>query len=248
MRKNWADLRKELKSFSNYNTKQDFESLTVQELRCLCAVVNKKEGLVICKATFNKPYSRMNKEELVDALWTVRETKRLAPQGKWETVEFSPRVKACYCVSTGEYWTYYFNVDDEFAAYKLNNYLQAHCHLTAVRKARKFKVGWEVKCWYICDKVLQRMIEKDTKKAKTAWYKVLEHQGKYSGCAGKLITANGANYSLQFMDGEIIEFPSSAIQQTNQLAGIQTLEKLLQNAKTENVKQSITRQLEFYRS
>lgn len=138
--------------------------LTLTKLKAIARRMNQEMGLVIAKARFGKSWSRMKKDELVDAIWAVRRVLMAAPRGKFVFNQVSHRIFEYVC--DGETHTHYVGFTSEVEAFKFHSYIQEKnlCSLASMRVSKRLELygwEWEVKVWGIDQQLFSKLLAKE---------------------------------------------------------------------------------------
>lgn len=159
--------------------------MNMSQLRLVASKMNKEMGQVIVKSQFGKTWSRMNKQELINAIWYVRRVVLCSPKGSYSLLPLSQRIAAQFC--DGVQHVVYFGFQDEKEATKFFYYLNEHVEfdsLAALRPAdrMKGKFSWEVKVWDINGELLASLVTRDKKAEERARIdaQTVANQAKYA--------------------------------------------------------------------
>lgn len=155
---------------SRYNTHQNFAALNIRQLKALAQKFNAEMGLVICKSKFGKTLSAMRKDELIDAMVSIRSVQKRCPRGAtWEHEQMSPRIWSSTPLGLPEMeraWVHYLSFECEQRAFKFHSEMNRRglVELISLRKGteRTNFAPWEVKCWGLSDAALYKLLLKDS--------------------------------------------------------------------------------------
>jgi hypothetical protein len=167
---NWA---KSFKLSSIKDIAIDLKGRTIRQLKAIAAKMNQELGLVICKAMFGKSLSNMCKDELIAAIWIVRQTQMSRPVGHsdWNLTKIGD-----YCFQMNHVTYFGFNDTErgtaEQNAFSFHSYILKNglCKLASMRKADRLKdegFAYEVKVWGINPDLLKNFT-KVVKKSSSA--------------------------------------------------------------------------------
>lgn len=145
--------------------------MNISQLKLVASKINKEMGQVIVKSQFGKTWSRMVKQELIDAIWYVRRIVLCSPKGNYSLLPLSQRIACQMC--DGVQHVVYFGFNTEYEAtnffYWLNSDTKCD-ELAALRPADRLegKFQWEVKVWGINGELLAKLVDRDRKASERA--------------------------------------------------------------------------------
>jgi hypothetical protein len=139
--------------------------LTLTRLKAIARRMNKEMGLVITKARFDASWSRMKKDQLVDAIWAVRRV-LMVPKGKGKFMfnQITRRIFEYNC--EGQTHVHYLGFETEQEAFKFHSYIESKklCTLASMRDSKRLEDygwAWEIKVWGIDAALLGKLFAKE---------------------------------------------------------------------------------------
>lgn len=230
--------------------------MSIRQLKAIALKMNTELGLVICKATFGKVMSKMNKQELIDAIWFVRSIQLAAPKGNFDFQRLTQRIFAMVCDPNTEWettHTHYFgfkkdaNGTAEQNAFRFHQKLLAKgaCYLAAMRKADKrlapYGFEYEVKVWGIKPAVLENLISRDTEPVPITIgtkFIVTDDPTGWLGAVGELVQDDGTHIwgRMDHSPGGKVRLKKSQIKMEDEVNNIETwlsiCQKMYDNCKS----------------
>jgi hypothetical protein len=149
-----------------FKEKEYLTWLTLTRLKAIARRMNKEMGLVITKARFSKSWSRMKKDELVDAIWAVRRVLMACPKGNAKFVFNQITRRIFEYTSEEKTHVHYMGFTSEVEAFKFHSYVESKglCKLASMRRSKRLEDygwEWEVKVWGIDDSFLGKLFAKE---------------------------------------------------------------------------------------
>lgn len=173
MCKYWEAAKSSLSEFkvSMIHSIEMLEFMTRRQLTAIVSKLNKELGKVIVKSRFGKTYSQMNKAEVIQAIWEVREIQMQAPKGLYVLDEVTERLYVERCNNVD--WVHYFGFATEAEALIFQRYINQTkgAKLSSLRKAVRlapFGLQWEVKAWQVETSLIEKIKSKYSKQAKVS--------------------------------------------------------------------------------
>lgn len=169
MCKYWEAAKSSLSEFkvSMIRSIEMLEFMSRRQLTAIVCLINKQLGQTIVKSRFGKTYSQMNKKEIVQAIWEVREIQMQAPKGLYIMDEVTERLYVQRCNDVE--WVHYFGFKTEAEALIFQRYINQTkgAKLSSLRKAVRlasFGLQWEVKAWQVEESLIGKIKAKYSKK------------------------------------------------------------------------------------